>query len=451
MTSSTSRTMRVFTIVWFGQLVSLIGSGLTNFGLGVWVFQQTQSATLFGLISLFAVLPGIIISPFAGSAADRYDRRKIMILSDCVAAIATLSIALLFYLEALEVWHIYLAVALSSSAGAFQGPAYAAATSQLVDEEQLGRANGLVQLGQASGQLIAPMLAGALVSIIQIQGVILIDVITFLVSMLTLSLVRFPATARAVAQEQTSLLKDAASGWRNVRAYAGLTELMVFFAVANLLVGVVSVLVTPLVLSFASATALGTILSIGGAGMVVGSVVLSAWGGPKRRISGVLGFLLVCGGGLVLAGLQPSVLLVTIAAFLFFFSLPFVNGFTNAIIQSKVDLAMQGRVFAVLQMIATSATPIAYLAAGPIADRFFNPLLLADGQLAGSVGQLIGVGPGRGIGLMFIVIGLLLILLTLAGMVYPALQQIESSEQDRFIDTNVNQNTEKHKIGAPTK
>lgn len=446
MVKASSNTMRVFSVVWFGQFISLIGSGLTNFGLGVWVFQQTGSATLFGLISLCAVLPGIVLSPIAGSVADRWDRRKTMILSDCGSGLATLTVALLLLSGNLELWHIYIAVAFSSAAGAFQWPAYAAATTQLVPEEQLGRANGMVQLGQAGSQLIAPLLAGILIATIQLEGVMLIDFATFLFSMVTLLAVRFPKLVRKDEAEanQSSLLRDASYGWKYVRSQTGLMELMIFFALGNLLVGMVSVLVTPLILGFASTTALGTVLSVGGSGMIVGSILLSAWGGFKRRIDTVLGFFFICGLGLVLAGLQPSVPLVTCAAFIFFFSLPFVNGSTNAIIQSKVEESAQGRVFAVLQMIATSAVPIAYLVAGPLADQLFNPLLRTDGELAGTIGYIIGVGEGRGIGLMFIVMGMLLCLLTIAGALYSPLRNVEGPVPTQADELAANRKVEGH-------
>ena len=205
--------------------------------------------------------------------------------------------------------------------------------------------------------------------------------------------------------------------------------------VVNFLLGTVSVLATPLVLTFASPEVLGTVLSIGGSGMLVGSILMSLWGGPRPRIHGVLGFMLLIGLAMMLAGLRPSPGLFACAAFLFFFSLPIIEGSSLAIWQTKVDPGLQGRVLAVRNMIAWSSLPLAYLTAGPLADHVFEPLLAAGRPLAGSVGQIIGVGPGRGMGLLFIVMGILTVLVTVAGSLYPRLRLVEQELPDASADT----------------
>jgi DHA3 family macrolide efflux protein-like MFS transporter len=181
-----------FALTWIGQVVSLVGSGLTSFALAVWVFERTGSPTLFAIIGLSSVLPRVIFSPVAGALVDRWDRRKVMILADAGAGLSTTIIAVLLFANRLELWHIYLTAALSSAFGAFQWPAYTAVVSQLVSHKQLGRANGMNQFGRAAVEILSPMLAGVLVLGIGLEGVILIDVATFLVAMLTLSIVRIP-------------------------------------------------------------------------------------------------------------------------------------------------------------------------------------------------------------------------------------------------------------------
>ena len=158
-----SPSMRVFTVVWLGQVVSIVGSGLTSFALNLWVFQHTESVTQFALTGLFTVLPTVALSPLAGALADRWDRRWVMVLSDAGAALTTLAVALLFLTGQIAVWHVYLAVAASAVFGAFQWPAYTAATTLLVPKEHLGRANGMMQFGRASAEILSPTLAGALV------------------------------------------------------------------------------------------------------------------------------------------------------------------------------------------------------------------------------------------------------------------------------------------------
>lgn len=431
-----SRGVRVFILVWLGQCVSLIGSGLTGFALGVWVYQRTGSVTQFALISLFTTLPSIVVSPLAGALVDRWDRRWAMILSDSGAALSTLSIALLLFANRLEVWQIYLAMAASSTFSAFQWPAYSAATTLLVPKQHLGRASGMVQLGQAVAQIVSPALAGVLVMAIRIQGVILVDVATFIFAVLTLLFVRVPRpeTTAEGALGKGSLLQEAAYGWTYIVARPGLLGLLILFAATNFTSGMIMVLFTPMVLSFASAAVLGTLLSIAGFGMLAGSLVMSVWGGPKRRVYGVLGFEYLMGVCILLAGAQVSIPLIAVAAFVGFFCSPIIIGSSQAIWQSKTAPDVQGRVFAARTMIAWSSLPLAYLVAGPLADQVFEPLLAAGGPLAGSVGWLIGVGPGRGIGLLFIVMGTLNILATVAGCLYPRLRLVEDELPDVIPD-----------------
>ncbi len=169
-----------------------MGSGLTSFALGVWVFQQTGSATQFALIGLSAVLPRVLLSPLAGAIVDRWDRRRVMIVGDVGAGLSTLVVVILLLTARLEIWHIYLLAAVNAAFGTVQWPAFAATTSLLVSKENLGRANGMVQFGQAASEILAPAMAGVLVGVIRLEGVILIDVVTFLFAVTTLLLVRFP-------------------------------------------------------------------------------------------------------------------------------------------------------------------------------------------------------------------------------------------------------------------
>ncbi|MUH00600.1 MFS transporter [Scytonema sp. UIC 10036] len=427
-----ARNMAVFTLIWFGQLVSLIGSGLTSFALGIWVYQHTGSVTQFALIPLFASLPFIIISSIAGSFIDRWHRRLAMLLSDLGAGLSTGAIALMLFANQLEVWHVYLATAVSSICSAFQLPAYAASITLLVPKQHLCRANGLIYLGKSVAKVISPALAGILVVTMQIQGVILLDFATFLFALLTLLIVRFPKVKKTPCgtEAKDSLLREVVYGWTYITSRPGLLGLTIFLTTTNFLLGIVIVLATPLLLSFTSTAVLGTVLSIGGSGMVFGSLLMTIWGGPKRLINSVFIFMLLSGLCILVAGLRPDASLFTLAAFLFFFGMPIINGSIQTIFQKKVIPSVQGRVFALTGMIAESSLPLAYVIAGPLADQVFQPLLTADGPLAASLGKIIGIGTGRGIGLMFIVMGALTILATIVAFQYPPLRLVEEELPD---------------------
>lgn len=426
------RGFRAFLLIWIGQSVSLVGSSLTGFALGVWVYQRTGSVTRFALISLFTALPGIVFSPVAGALVDRWDRRSAMVLSDSGAAACTLAVALLLLAGRLEVWHIYVAMALGSTFSAFQWPAYSAATSLLVPKEHLGRSSGMVQMSEAIAQILSPVVAGVLMGVIGIQGIILVDVATFLFALGTLLVVRVPrppATSEGTAS-RGSLLHEAVFGWTYIRARPGLLGLLLFFAATNFASGIVGVVFTPLVLSFAAVGVLGLLMSVGGLGFLAGSLTMSAWGGPRRRIVGILGASALSGVVLFAAGFPPRVWILGTAAFLYFFSLPITNGCSQAIWLSKTAPDVQGRVFAVRRMIAWASLPLAYVIAGPLADRVFEPLLAEGGRLAGSVGRIIGVGAGRGIGLMFIVLGVVILLAVLAASLHPRVRNVDTELPD---------------------
>lgn len=427
-----SRGMRVFIIVWLGQLVSLVGSGLTSFALGLWVYEHTGSVTQFALIGLFTALPNIVLSPLAGALVDRWDRRWAMILSDTGAGLCTLMMAFLFLTNRIEVWQIYLAAGASAAFGTFQWPAYSAAMTLLVPKKHLGRANGMVQFGQAAAEILAPALAGVLVLTTRVQGILLIDFVTFFFAVTTLLLVRLPGpeTTTAAQARKDSLWREASYGWRFITARRGLLGLLVFFAVVKFLWGMVGALIAPMILGFTSADVLGIIISVAGGGMLAGSLLMSAWGGPKRRIDGVLHFELLSGLCFLLIGLRPSAWPVALGAFGAHLTIAIIYGSNQAIWQSKVPPNVQGRVFATQQMIAKSTTPLAYLAAGPLADKLFEPLLASDGPLTGSIGQITGVGPGRGIGLLFIVMGILKVAVTLGGYLYPRIRLVEDELPD---------------------
>lgn len=429
---STTPGLTHFGIIWLGQLVSLIGSALTTFALGVWTYQQTGATTRFALLSLCAVLPGILLAPLAGALVDRWDRRWAMIFSDTGSGVSTLILALLLLTDQLAAWHIYLGILVSAIFGAFQWPAYSAAVTMLVPQEQLGRANGLIQIAFAAGQLLAPLLAGVLIGQIGVGGIMIIDSATFLFALATLAVVRIPRPPRTAegAAAAGSLLSEAAYGWRYVLARPGMLGMLLFSALTNFSMGVVEVVITPLVLSFASATVLGTVLSIGGSGMLIGSIVMSIWGGPRRRMYGLFGFTLLQGLALFVGGLRPAAPLIAAAAFVFLFSAPMIIGCSQAIWQSKVAPDVQGRVFAVRSMVSWSSLPLAYLSAGPLADGIFEPLMARDGALASNLGPLIGSGPGRGIGLLIMLLGLFTMLVTLAGSLYPRLRLVEDELPD---------------------
>lgn len=405
--------LRHFFLIWFGQLTSGIGSRLSSFALGIWVLKTTGSTTQFALIFVSMAVPALLIAPFAGALVDRWDRRRVMIVCDLVSATIQIGMATLLMNGQLQIWHLYVGVGITAVATAFHAPAYAASIPLLTTREQLTRVNGMVQTGNAIAMVAGPLLAGVLVSTISLHGVLIVDALTFLAAVCALTLARVPRPAPNDAPE--SLLKEAATGWRYVRERGGLLGLLMVFGASNFMFAIASIAITPLVLSMTDPAGLGIQMAVGGAGLLLGGLAMTATGGLKRRVHGVLGFTLLAGLALAVHGLAPSFVLVTAAGFVFFLTLPAISASNDSVWQSKVPPGLQGRCFAIQRVLAEAAMPVGYILAGPLAEHVFEPMLMPGGALAASVGAVIGVGAGRGLGLMFIVLGLAMSVVALAG------------------------------------
>jgi MFS family permease len=423
---------QAFAAVWFGQVISFIGSGLTSFALGVWVLQQTGEITKYALISMFFVLPGVLLGPLAGALVDRWDRRKAMFISDLGAGISTLSIAVVYLLGGLQVWYIYVAVFVSGAFGSLRMPSLRAAMTQMIPQKNLGRANGMMEIVAIGEFLIAPAIAGGLMGKIGLAAVIMIDFSSFLFAISVLLFIRIPRM-QGTTQERTgkgSLLKETLYGWNYISTRPGLAALMLLFAISNFTTEMTVVLFTPLILAFGTTAQLGMAMSMCASGFLVGGILMSVWGGPKRRIKIVIVFMLLLGLALSLIGLRASLALIVLGGFLSTLCVPIVSSSNQVIWQKKVAPDVQGRVFAIRQTITLATPLLTYVLAGPLSDKIFEPMMAVNGLLAGSLGQILGTGPGRGIGLLFITMGFLLILITAISCLSPHLRRVEDDLPD---------------------
>ncbi|MFZ6029473.1 MAG: amino acid adenylation domain-containing protein [Chloroflexota bacterium] len=425
--------LQTFFLVVLGQLISLIGTGLTGFALSVWAYQETGSVTQLSTILVAAFLPGILILPISGALADRHDRRLIMLISDSLAVCGVFMLALLLWSGHLQLWHVYITASIGSIASALQRPAYIAAITQLVPKRYLGQANGITQFGLAASDLLAPLLGGFLVVAIGLQGIILVDCVSFLFAIFTLAVVRFPNTL--FHRQEETFWQAITGGWFYIIRRPSLVAMVLFFVVFNYLIAIVNVVQTPLVLSFTSAVVLGMVVAASGLGTLVGSLVMALWGGARRRAEGMVGFTLPLGLAILISGLAPHPIFPAIGMFGFGMALTLTNAHWQALIQMKVGLELQGRVVSMNQMLGWSMIPIGFLTAGPLVERVFEPWMMnADGALATGIRTAIGSGAGRGMGLLMIVVGALYIALAIAGWLYRPLRYMEDVLPDAVPD-----------------
>lgn len=419
-----------FSFVWVGQLVSLLGSAMTGFALTIWAYERTEQATVLALAGFFFVTPMLIFSPIAGAIVDRSNRKLMMMLSDLAAGVVTLGFLGLHLSGNLEIWHLYIGLSIEGIFQGFQWPAYSAAITTMLPKEQYGRANGMMSLAESGSGIFAPMLAGALLGVIGLTGILLIDVITFVFAIGTLLVVDVPQPKRTLEgqKSQGSLLSEAMYGLRYILARPSLLGLQIVFLLGNFVIGVPYAVVAAMILASSGSNelVLGASNSAGAIGGVVGGLVMSAWGGPKRRVHGVLlGWGISSLLGPVVMGLGRSLPFWAVASFFHAFFIPIINGSNQAIWQSKVAPDLQGRVFSIRRLIAWFINPLSMLIAGPLADRVLEPAMQSQTSLANLFGGLVGTGPGSGMALMFIAGGLLAVLVSIGGYLTPVVRNAE--------------------------
>ena len=404
----------------------MIGSGLTAFALGVWIYQKSASTTQYALVTFCADAPPLLILPLAGPLIDRWDRKRLLLACELVAAAATAAVGVLAWLDRLSLPYACVNVAVTAAATALQWPTWSATVTLLVPKEQLGRASGMTQLAFAVSQVLAPLLAGALITLIGLIGVTVLDFFTFLFSAATLLAARIPSGA-AGGGARPGYFRDIPFGWRYVFGSAGLAALLLMFAAINFLSELATVLFTPLVLNLSTPAALGSILAVGGLGMMGGSALMSVWGGPRRPALGAVTFAALGGVAVFAAGLTVSVPLLAVAAFAFLFCQPLTAGSSQVLWQRIVPPELQGRVFSVRATVALSAVPLASLLAGPLADGVCEPAMAPGGFLAGTLGPILGTGRGRGIALILVGAGMLSILVALAAGLFKPLRRLDDA------------------------
>ncbi|MBE9069957.1 MFS transporter [Leptolyngbya cf. ectocarpi LEGE 11479] len=417
-----------FILFWFGQSLSQIGTRLTGFGLGIWVYQNTQAVTQLSLVFFITMLPGVVLTPLVGALVDRWNRRWIIFFSDCGAAVVTAALLLLQMSGSLQIWHTYISAFATSLCGCFQMVAKGAAIPMMVSKQQLGRVNGMLQFSSALSEISAPALAGFLVGTLNLSGLLCLDLGSYAIGLSTLLFVSIPQPEPDTSSFQDrSLLKEIFQGWNVISSQVALLILLGFMGLYFFVNGMAQVLLNPLVLSFSSAQTFGSVMSLGGIGMVIGSILMSIWGGGHHALQNLFVASFIGSVGLVIAGTRQSIPIISLGLFISFLTLPIIMGTSQTIWQRCARLSHQGRVLSLVGTFTGLLATIGTISASPLADVVLEPMLAKDGLLASTVGQLIGIGGGRGIGFLMILAGSLLAIVSLAVYVYVRCLNLDST------------------------
>lgn len=412
--------MKTFMVIWFGQFISMLGSALSAFGLGIWIFQKTGSAASFAMSAVCTVLPALLFAPFAGSIADRKKRKAIILLTDSIDAFLKILIVTLLIFNKLELWMVYPLVFISGTLGTFQNPAFGASIPMLVPTDKLTRANGLLQFSSAIQNLLAPVIAGFLYPLIELKGLFIIDFVSFFFALASIAFIKIPQPLIEKTKDSLVLaaLKDLKYAWKYLIQKKGLMQLIVFFAFLNFIANLSMILLGPLMMSVYNSQAYGNVQAGIGLAMLLGGLCSSLIPDTKNKIKRILLILSLCSIGPIISGTTLNRIIITGGFFIFMFPVPYVNTLLMSIFQIKIERNVLGRVGALMTAILAAITPIAYLCAGPLADYVFEPLMNEK---------------GRGIGLIFIISGILLIISCLLMRLNKTVTSIEKRLPD-YVD-----------------
>lgn len=379
-----------FLLLWTGELVSSIGGGLTSFGLGVYVFEQTGSAAEMALVTLLAFLPTLILSVPAGVLADRYDRRLLMMLGDGCSALGIVYILICMNNGGANLMQICIGVFVSSVFSSLLEPSYRATVSDLLTKEEFSKANGLVSLAGSARYLISPLVAGFLLSISDVKLLLIIDISTFILTVVSTAVVKRGIETKP-GEMNSSFMESLKEGWNVVHSRKGLFLLILVSAAMTLFLGVFQILAEPLILSFADSKTLGIGETICASGMLVSSLVLGMRGIKKRYVKVLEIALMLAGIFMIGFGIWENIYTICVFGFLFFAMLPFANNCLDYLVRTNIPDELQGRAWGFIGFLSQTGYVVAYAAGGVLADLIAKLLNTSTGRGAGIVISVSGV------------------------------------------------------------
>lgn len=404
---------REFLIIWIGELLAGIGTGMTSFGLGVYVWKLTNSTVDVSMVELMALLPLVLLSPIAGVLADRFDRRLLMIIGDTVSAIGLIAMLIIMKFGTIEVWQICLCVGFSSTFSSLLDPAFKATLTDLLTKEEYSKATGMMSLASSAKFLISPALAGLVLSYFNIELILMIDILTMVITVTVILAVRKSLAVKSIRQGKLNIFKDLKEGWMQLNENKGVKKLVILVTLVCFYMGFVQVLSKPMCLPFMDEKGLGIMQTICGCGTLLAGIFIGT-GKLSRNYVNAMGASFVVGGAAMI-GFGATMIVPVIAAmgFVFFATLPFADTSTNYLIRITIKNEQQGRIWGLIALISQLGYVLAYAISGVLSDYIFIPALRPDGVLADSIGKVIGTGETRGVSLLIMISGFGLIIIAI--------------------------------------
>lgn len=402
-----------FLLLWTGELISSVGGGLTSFGLGVYIFQQTGSAASMALITLLGFLPTLLLSVPAGVLADRHDRRLLMMIGDGCSALGILYILICMMRGGATLTQICVGVFVSAVFSALLEPSFRATITDLLTPEEYSRASGLVSLAGSARYLLSPIIAGFLLTISDVKLLLVIDICTFFLTVISAAAVRRGMGARA-AEKKEAFLQSMREGWKELSGNKGVLLLVAVSSGITLFMGMFQILAEPLILSFADAKTLGVAETVCACGMLISGVILGVKGLKGHYVAVMAAALISAGCFMVGFGLFESIVPLCVFGLLFFAALPFANNCLDYLVRTHIPDAAQGRAWGLIGFLSQLGYVVAYAVSGTAADAL------------GSIG---GRGVGRGAALVVIFAGVCLALTAALILTSKSIRALEEKNQ----------------------
>ena len=419
---------RGFTLLTVGQLVSISGSAMTQFGLGIWMWEKTGNATPFSMITVAFFLANVLFSTVGGSLVDRLPRKVTLILPDLAAGIITCITLVLYLTDKLTLPFLYISSFLSGVFNAIQMPAYSVTMSAMLQKEEYGRANGLFSLTQSAPNLIAPILAGMLIGIIGLEGIMIIDIVTFLFAISMVMLVDEGKTVSSgVKGIFKNIFKDTAIGFQYIAKRKGLLAILLIFLTVNGAGGFINTLLSPMILGKFnnSSIILGWVQTVFGAGSILGGVIMSFWGGTKKKVYTVLLGIFLMGVGSIFLGISYSLVVILLSVLIISFTV-FANAASQSISQSIVPIELQGRVFSAMRFISLGAMIVSMAISGPLVDKVLYKYFEGENLLT----HIFGVGKSASMGFLITVSGIIVVIAAIVGFTNPLVLSVEDTNSE---------------------
>ncbi|MCM1261511.1 MAG: MFS transporter [Butyrivibrio sp.] len=400
-----------YIIFWLSQSVSQLGSAMTSFALILWVYTVKHSAFTLSMMSFCNYVPYIIVSLFAGTFVDTHSKKKIMLVSDSIAAMCTVSIFIMWSSGSLQIWHIYIVNAIIGFMNAFQSPASSVAIGKMVPKEKLANVSGMNSFSGNMISVFTPVIASFLFALSGLKAVLLIDMISFVFAFLILLLVISIPEDEVKPGNKISAFAGCKEGYRFLLEHKAILMIVLTMALINFLSRLTyENILSPMVLSRSGddSVALGIVNAVMGIGGIIGGIIVSAGKMSKDNIktiyfSAALSFLL----GDLLMGAGRNVVFWSIAGMAASLPIPFINAAQNVILYGTVPEEMQGRIFAVRNAIQYSTIPAGILLGGFLADYVFEPYMQKENALTSLLHGIVGEGSGSGMAVMFLCTGIL--------------------------------------------